>query len=99
MAGSYLIGNAVAIDARFYVDDALADPTAITLRLIAPDGTETPYTYSAGGGVIVRDGVGLYRAIIFPSMPGHWRYRWTGAGAVVAAGEGSFAIEPTAFSA
>ncbi len=55
------------------------------LAFANPDGTSTEV---AG----VRDSIGAYHADFLPETPGIWYYRVTGAGAIVAAIEGSFAI-------
>jgi hypothetical protein len=64
---------------------ALADPTAVTLTVRAPDGTlSTPSVSKAA--------TGRYSATVSPSQSGTWVYRWVGTGAVTAAAEGAFYV-------
>lgn len=58
---------------------ASLDPDVVHLRLVAPDGTDTVYTYGSGPQ-IVRDDVGVYHANIDAEQPGMWSYRWWSTG-------------------
>lgn len=79
------------------VNGALADPTTVTLKVRDPNGTETPYVF--GSSAIVKDSVGKYHFDLGPLLTaGRWFYRWIGAGAIVAAAEGSFAVTKSAFN-
>jgi hypothetical protein len=61
-------------------DGDLTDPTALELRLKAPGGTVTTYTYAAAQ--VVKDGTGRFRYALGPGMaPGLWEGEWVGTGA------------------
>jgi hypothetical protein len=71
----------------------LADPTTVTLTYRINQGAPTTLTYGVGG--IVKDGVGLYHAILDTTLlPGLWVYRWQGTGAVIAPRANSFNVRP-----
>jgi hypothetical protein len=86
----YDIGDNVRIYAPFVVGTTPTDPTAITLIVRKPSGTETTYTY--GEAEITRSSAGNYHKDIVPDQHGEWKYRWEGTGAAVAAFEGSFDV-------
>lgn len=76
----------------------IGDPTTITLKVRDPNGIETPYVF--GSSAIVKDSVGKYHFDLGPlTVAGRWFYRWIGAGSIVAAAEGSFAVNKSAFTA
>jgi hypothetical protein len=71
----------------------LADPTTVTLTYRINQGAPVVLTYNPG--VIVRDGTGLYHAVLdTTSLPGTWTYRWQGTGAVIAPKWNSFFVRP-----
>lgn len=70
---------------------ALADPTAVSVRWRAPDGTETTWVYLTDGQV-VKDSTGLYHADIPTTLAGRHYFRWKGTGAVAAAEESYFDV-------
>lgn len=73
---------------------AAADPTAVKLHVRKPFSAEaTAYTYGVGG-TVVKDGTGAYHADLSLDTASTWRYEWEGTGAVEAAEEGSFYVEP-----
>lgn len=59
---------------------AAADPTTVTLTVTQPDGAVQIHAAD-----VVRDGVGAYHFDLAVTEAGEWRYRWQGAGALVAA--------------
>lgn len=71
---------------RFYLKKPFAtfagtpvDPDAVTLTISIQGQPSTTYSYGAGDGVIVRDGVGLYHADIDTTgKPGFWIFSWFG---------------------
>lgn len=54
------------------------DPSTITLKVVDPTGAATTYAY--GGGVVLRDTVGVYYALIALTLAGTWNYEWLGDG-------------------
>lgn len=90
-------GDRVRLSAAFTdADGAPADPTTITLYVLDPTRTVTPYVYPAAVEM-VRDALGAYHADLTLSLEGPWYYRWTGTGAIVAAAEGRFHVRQSAF--
>jgi len=57
------------------ISGAAADPGALRLKVKAPSGTVTTYTYG-GGAEIVRDAAGSYRADVPLPTSGAWWWRW-----------------------
>jgi hypothetical protein len=55
------------------IDDVLADPGTLTLRVIRPDGLELVLTYAAGQ--IVKDGTGLYHYDLLLAASYAWKVR------------------------
>ena len=90
--------TAIRLSASFMdINNALVDPSTVTLLTLAPGATtETTYAYG-GGGTIVKDGVGLYHQDVVPSVTGTWQYRWQGTGTCAATNEGQFVINPSNF--
>jgi hypothetical protein len=88
---SYFVGQMVRLSGAFTVGDVATDPTAVSLVVEAPDGTETTYTYA--GGTITKDGTGAYHKDISATMGGVWKWRWVGTGAVAAADQDAFVVE------
>jgi len=85
----YATGITVRLSAEF--DDGAgvpADPTTITLRVRAPSGELESYSYAQGE--IAKDAAGKYHKDVAVTEGGHWHYRWEGAGAIEAVGEGRF---------
>jgi hypothetical protein len=80
------INTRVTFFTEFYDDnDALADPTAVTLKLRAQrGGPEVVLTYA--GGEVVKTATGKYKASYVLDQPGEWYARWNGAGGPVTAG-------------
>ncbi len=71
-----------------------ADPTTVTLKVKDPAGTITTYASSD----LTKAATGRWYYDLTMSTAGRWFYRYDGAGAVVAAEEGSLMIEATEFS-
>lgn len=82
----YLIGQQIRLSAVFTnISGADYDPTIVALTVKPPGATNTAPTP-------VKDATGHYHADVTPGAVGEWHYRWTGAGSLVAAGEGKFLI-------
>lgn len=89
----YDVGSLVRTSAAFTnASGTAADPTTIVLRFANLVATPTVWTY-LGTGSIVKDSTGNYHADLdTTALPGEWRYRWIGTGAVQAAGDGAFQV-------
>lgn len=72
------------------------DPTTITLKLRGPSGTTTAYVYSSGD--LTQDTQGVYTKDVSLTSAGIYFYKWIGTGAAETAGEGQFAVRPSAFA-
>lgn len=67
----------------------LADPTSVTLIIMAPDGTVDNFS----GGDIIHDSLGVYHMNFDDhDQAGTWYYRFEGTGAVQAGGDKGFKI-------
>lgn len=76
-----------------------ADPTAVTLKVKNPAGTETSYTYAAEE-ITKSDTGDYYKDLTIAgatTSEGVWYYRWEAAGAIVTANEGNFTINDSEF--
>lgn len=92
MAEVYDQGDVARIEVAFQAAGAMADPTSVTLELIAPDGTTSTYTYAAGE--IEKVAVGRYRRDqdLTGAAVGLWRYRWIATGDVGVVVRGEFTV-------
>lgn len=94
---SYDLGDQVRLSATFTdVDGAAVDPTVITVKYAAPDGSVTDLTYGVDLNV-TQDATGVFYVDFVPSAAGVWSYRWESSGTVTAAAEGSFMVRRSAF--
>jgi len=91
MANTYDKGDLVRLTGTFTdPNGALADPTAVTLRLRNPLAVATtPAT--------VKDATGVYHYDLTLDTVGEWFYRWEGTGAVTTAEEASLYVRATQF--
>lgn len=64
-------------------DNALADPTEVTLQVRNPAGTVASYLYSLAE--VTRDSLGVYSKAVTLDSSGVWHYRFKGTGALIAA--------------
>lgn len=96
---SYVLGQSVKLSGAFTDDDgAAANPTTVTCRVKAPDGTVTIYT-SATTPAVVNTATGTYDLVISVDQPGYWTYRWEGdTGAVTPRDEDQFHVMSSAFA-
>jgi hypothetical protein len=95
---SYLTGNEVLLSATFtsVPECVLTNPTTVTVQTLDPSGNIVEYT-NASAPAVVNPSLGVFQCTITPVLTGIWKYRWEGAGAVIAASEQSFEIRPSAF--
>jgi len=87
---SYINGDTVRLSATFTVDGAATDPTTVTLRVKAPSGTVTSYTYAATE--ITRVSTGVYRKDVLFDAAGTWYVRWEGTGAAAGVEEAAIVV-------
>ena len=81
------VNDAVPIRATFTnLAGAVTDPTTVTFRAKAPDGTVAAYVYGVAVQV-VKESTGIFRFDLLCSLPGTYWVRWEGTGAVAATGE------------
>ena len=91
MTDTYDVGDQVTLQATFRnTAGVLTNPTTTTLKYKDPSGNVT--TVNDGDITSVSTGVKSYNVII--DEAGQWWYRFSGAGAVVAAEEQSFNVRP-----
>lgn len=83
-------GDTVTLRCDFKVDDALTDPTTVTLEVTDPSGNMQTYTYA--GATITRDSIGRFSKAIAVNESGEWVQRWIGTGACAAVGSKRFAV-------
>jgi hypothetical protein len=91
---SYDLGDVARISTIYTITatGAVLDPTTVTMVVMAPDRTETTYTYA--GGTVTKDSTGNYHVDVSIAAAGLWRYRWTSTGTGQASEEGAFEVRP-----
>lgn len=79
----------------FTIGGAATDPTAVTLTVQKPDGTQLVYGYPSAGadGTLVRESAGRYYVDISITQAGKWLWRLRGTGAVATAVESSLRVD------
>jgi hypothetical protein len=87
---TYDVGDVVRLSNAYTQSAVAIDPTTVTLVVMAPDTTETTYTYA--GTTITKDSTGNYHVDVSVTASGTWRYRWTSTGTGAASEEGSFQV-------
>ncbi len=77
---------------------ALADPTAVVVKIKPPHGDTLTYTY-LDDVELARDSAGVYHVDVTPAagQSGVWFIRWEGTGTIVAADEYSIFVKPSHF--
>lgn len=95
----YVVGQGVrsSVSFRAIVTGTLTDPTAVTFKKRAPDGTETTHVYGSDVNVI-KDGTGRYHYDFIVTASGNWHTRWKGEGVLDAASEEVVTVEASAFT-
>ena len=89
---TYDKGDRARLKATFSDDaGALADPTAVVLRIKDPTGAVTTPAPT-------RDSLGVYSYALSLNAEGEWHYRFEGTGAVEAAGERVLRVRDSIFT-
>lgn len=96
MANTYDVGDQVRLSAAFTASGTATDPTAVTFKIKNPAGATTTYVYLTDAA-LVRDSTGNYHVDFNGTVPGIHFYRFSGTGAVMAAGEASFELSRSEF--
>lgn len=96
MANKYHLYNSIRVTATFKLGGVAADPTAVELHILKPDGTEVTYYYPVPSE-ITKSSTGIYYKEIYSDQVGDWHYEFIGTGAVVAADENHYIIEHSKF--
>ena len=93
----YTIGEKVRLLATYSDPQTgtLLDPAAVYVSWKDPDGNITQKQHGTDPE-LVKDAVGTYHIDIDASAAGQWTYRWWSTGTGQAAGEGAFAVAPSA---
>lgn len=90
------IGNHAASGAAAFtaLDDVATDPTTVTLTIKRADGTTLVYGYPtpADDGSLTREGTGRFYRDVTCDVPGVWRIKLDGTGAVVASEQTTFTV-------
>ena len=93
----YDYGDTPLVTATFVdINDAAADPTAVTFKVIKPDNTTTTTTHPDAAIVNTAVGTWTYQMDTLDAE-GSWAVRVEGTGAVAAAGEKRFIVRSTEF--
>lgn len=96
MAG-YVVNQQIRLTGTFTnAAGVLTDPTVVTVKVQDAEGTEITYADA------IKDSTGVWHKDITITKPasgggGTWYYRFEGTGALIAAGESSFAVQQTVF--
>jgi hypothetical protein len=96
MATTYDVGDYVRCSAAFTQAAVAVDPTTVLLKVLAPDGTSTTYTYALA--TITKDSAGNYHVDVPVTMEGRYQYRWTSTGTGAASEEGFLYVRERAVS-
>jgi hypothetical protein len=93
------IGNAIlATDSAAFanISSVATDPTAVTLTISQPNGSDLVYGWPSAGadGTLTRESAGRFYTDLLLTMPGTYRWRLVGTGTVAAAARGSLQVDP-----
>jgi len=95
--GTYVVGTPLRLSFTFTSEGTLADPAAILLEILSPDGTLTSKTLA--DAQILQDSTGHFHYDLvgdeLPAVPGKWYYRVTSTNPAESAGESTFFIVPS----
>jgi len=97
----HVIGGFVSVAASFKVGATATDPTAVTVMLRDPDGTEASFVEGVDAEC-VQDSTGEFHFLaLFTAAkgPGLYYVRWKGTGTVGAAAETELLVDPSTFVA
>jgi uncharacterized protein YfaS (alpha-2-macroglobulin family) len=90
---SYDKGDVVVVSAAFTDKlNAPVDPTTVTFKVRAPDGSVMTYVFGTDSE-LVKDSVGNYHVDVSVNLDGYWFYRYESTGTGQAAEEGQFQIK------
>ncbi len=84
------VGDVARLDADFFVDGELTDPTNVSCRVKAPSGALTTFVYPNN---IEKRSDGSYRVLVPCTEVGRWQYQWISTGEAAGAETGSFRVE------
>lgn len=90
MPNVYDTGDKIRLTATFTVDDAVTDPTTVTVKVLDPSSNETSATPT-------NPSTGVYYYDVSLDEAGDWYYRFEGTGAAVAAEEVTFNVRASKF--
>jgi hypothetical protein len=92
MSNSYDSGDLVRISAAFKdLNQAYVDPSVTIFTAKLPDGTL--YTKQYGTDLeLIKDSTGNFHIDLYVNQSGIYSYRFSGSGAVTAAGAGMFVV-------
>jgi hypothetical protein len=97
---TYDVGDKIRCSVHFAtVDGVNTDPTTITFKWLDPSGNEASDTFGDPGSLVVNTAVGYYHRDVSIDEEGQWFYRWEGTGVIQGAGEKSFLIRDSKFTA
>lgn len=82
---TYDVGDQVRLTGTFTNSNGAAANTTAVCTVRKPDGTTSTPSVTDGA-------TGVYTADVTLDQAGRWRYRWSGTGDVIAAGEDSFDV-------
>jgi hypothetical protein len=88
----YQEGQPVRLEAKFYADDVLTDPTTVVLNVwfLGLSGESTTVSTPS----VTKDSTGEYSHEFTPTAAGDHFYEWSGEGAVVAFASSEFRVKP-----
>lgn len=96
----YDLGDTVLVEASFRdpIDGGPIDPDQVHVAWRKPDGELVEHSYEAeaseSDGVVLRDELGEYHALVDVDQAGEWFVRWHSTGLGKAAAERSFLVKP-----
>lgn len=90
MATTYDKGDLVRLTATFTVNDAVTDPTTVTLYIRSGAGVLTTLVY--GSSSITKVSVGVYRYDYSASTAGDVSFRWAGTTPAQASDQDTFFV-------
>lgn len=90
------VGDVARLDADFFVDGVLTDPTTVTLIVKPPGAASVTYAYPTDPH-ITKTATGKYRGLVDCSTAGIWHGRWVTTGAAAGAEEFSFTVIANTF--
>lgn len=98
MAAKWLIGEVARLGLEIVnINDQLADPTTLRLKVKTPSGVITTYAWP-GAPEIVRDSVGVFHAYVALTEPGTYAFRFESDGVLMGAGERTLQVQKSLFA-